>query len=140
FGKDAAVGEELAQPDRHVWTCQKRGERPDGNVVERLVRRLPDLRIGILEEMHANRELFVGARREPALCGQQSHVTCDFSALEELQQPTGAHGAVGVLAAGSTGAVGAVSSVVGAGAAAGAAGPAAGGTGGVTVRRPWVAK
>jgi len=70
-------------------------ERLDGNLVQRLVGDFTHFRIGILEQQHQERKLFVRARSEAALRREKAHVPIDIAALEEIEEWSGsAHAAL----------------------------------------------
>ena len=83
--KNAAVAEELTQPDRYVGSREKRLQRLDGNAVQRRIGHLPDVRIGVFEQQDENLELLVRARRQHALRRQQPDVTRHFAAPEKVE-------------------------------------------------------
>src|SRR5581483_2501615 len=82
----AAVGEELAQPDRHVGACEERAQRLLRNVRQRAVGNGADLGVWIVEQQDQDPELLVGARREGALGRQQSDVARHLAAFEEVEE------------------------------------------------------
>ncbi len=90
-GKDAPVAEELPQVDRHVGSRQELLERLDRNLVDGFVGDLADLAIRILEQVHENRQLFVGARGKRALRRLQADVAIDFASLEQIEKRCRAH-------------------------------------------------
>jgi len=87
--KEAAVAEKLAQPERRVRAREERFDRLFRNLIQRLLGRGANLRVGIFQQQHEDLQLFVRARRERAERGLHAHVAGDLAPFEEVQQWSG---------------------------------------------------
>src|SRR5205809_174039 len=70
---------------------QERRQRVRRNSIQRLLRRLVDLAIRIVEQLDEDAQLFVRANRQAALRRQEAHIARSLAALEEFYERTGAH-------------------------------------------------
>jgi hypothetical protein len=59
--------------------------------LQRVVGRLTDFRVGIIQQQDEDVQLLAGARRQSALRRQHSHIARRFAASEEIVKRTGVH-------------------------------------------------
>jgi hypothetical protein len=73
-----------------VGAAEKRFQRCDRDLVQRLLGGGADFGVGILEQHDEDGELLVRARRQQALRGFHADVALDLAALEEIEERSGA--------------------------------------------------